>query len=99
MLSRGCGGLSGPAVKPIALRMVFEVHRALPGVPLVGIGGAMSGRDLVEFMLVGASAVEVGTAVFREPAAPLRILAELEEFCSEHGIVAVSELVGGLQWA
>ncbi len=99
VLSRGCGGLSGPAVKPVALRMVWEVHRALPNVPLVGIGGVMTGRDVVEFMLAGASAVEVGTAVFREPAAPLRILAELEQFCSEHKIAAVSELVGGLQWA
>jgi len=96
VLSRVCGGLSGPAIKPIALRMVWEVHRAMPEVPLVGIGGVMTGRDAAEFMLAGASAVEVGTAVFRDPTAPLRILTELEEFCNRQG-VAVSELVGGLR--
>jgi dihydroorotate dehydrogenase (NAD+) catalytic subunit len=95
-LANTCGGLSGPAIKPIALRMVWEVHRALPNVPLVGIGGVESGRDAVEFLLVGACAVQVGTAIFRDPGAPLRILAELERFCEEHGVVAVRELVGGL---
>lgn len=98
VLRRGCGGLSGPAIKPIALRMVWEVHRALPSVPLVGIGGIETGRDVVEFLLAGASAVQVGTAVFRDPAAPLRILGELEQFCVAQGIVAVAELIGGLQW-
>jgi dihydroorotate dehydrogenase (NAD+) catalytic subunit len=98
ILATAFGGLSGPAIKPVALRMVWDVHRALPGVPLVGIGGIESGRDVVEFLLAGASAVEVGTAIFRDPAAPLRILAELESFCAEHGVAAVSELVGALQW-
>jgi dihydroorotate dehydrogenase (NAD+) catalytic subunit len=97
VLARTFGGLSGPAVKPIALRMVFEVHRALPEVPLVGIGGVETGRDAVEFLLAGASAVQVGTATFRDPTAPVRIVRELERFCSEHRIEAVSELVGGLQ--
>ena len=98
VLARGCGGLSGPAIKPIALRMVWEVHRALPSVPLVGIGGVETGRDVVEFLLAGASAVQVGTAIFRDPAAPLRILGELERFCTEHGIAEVRELVGALEW-
>lgn len=98
VLRRGCGGLSGPAIKPIALRMVWEVHQALPEVPLVGIGGVESGRDVAEFLLAGASAVQVGTAVFRDPAAPLRILGELERFCVAQGIGAVRELIGGLQW-
>ena len=98
MLARGCGGLSGPAIKPIALRMVWEVHGALPSVPLVGIGGVETGRDVVEFLLAGASAVQVGTAIFRNPAAPLRILGELERFCAEHGIAEVRELVGALEW-
>ena len=98
MLARGCGGLSGPAIKPIALRMVWEVHGALPSVPLVGIGGVETGRDVVEFLLAGASAVQVGTAIFRDPAAPLRILGELERFCAEHGIAEVRELVGALEW-
>ena len=98
VLANKIGGLSGPAVKPIALRMVWEVHTALPTVPLVGIGGIESGRDVAEFLLAGASAVQVGTAIFRDPAAPVRIAAELARFCDEHGIADVRELVGGLQW-
>jgi len=96
VLATRYGGLSGPAIKPIALRMVDEIHRALPSVPLVGIGGIESGRDVVEFLLAGASAVQVGTAIFRDPAAPLRILAELEAFCLAHGIPDVTGLIGGL---
>jgi dihydroorotate dehydrogenase (NAD+) catalytic subunit len=98
VLATGCGGLSGPAIKPIALRMVWEVHRALPEIALVGVGGIESGRDAVEFLLAGASAVQVGTAIFRDPDAPLRILSELELFCSEQGVAGVSELVGALTW-
>jgi dihydroorotate dehydrogenase (NAD+) catalytic subunit len=98
VLPRVFGGLSGPAIKPIALRMVLEVHRALPEVPLVGIGGIETGRDAVEFLLAGASAVQVGTATFRDPAAPLRIVRELEAFCAAQGVGAVQELVGALAW-
>jgi len=98
VLARGFGGLSGPAIKPIALRMVFEVHRALPKTPLVGIGGIETGRDAAEFLLAGASAVEVGTAIFRDPGAPLRIVGELAAFCEREGIADVTELIGGLQW-
>jgi dihydroorotate dehydrogenase (NAD+) catalytic subunit len=98
VLATGCGGLSGPAIKPIALRMVWEVHKALPEVPVVGIGGVESGRDVVEFMLAGASAVQVGTAIFRDPAAPLRILSELERLCADQGVARVRELVGVLEW-
>jgi dihydroorotate dehydrogenase (NAD+) catalytic subunit len=97
VLATVCGGLSGPAIKPVALRMVWEVHKALPDVPLVGIGGIDSGRDAVEFLLAGAAAVQVGTAIFRDPAAPLRILGEIERFCSEHGVTRVAELIGGLR--
>jgi dihydroorotate dehydrogenase (NAD+) catalytic subunit len=98
VLATGCGGLSGPAIKPIALRMVWEVHRALPEIALVGVGGIKSGRDAAEFLLAGASAVQVGTAIFRDPDAPLRILSELELFCTEQGVAEVSELVGALTW-
>jgi dihydroorotate dehydrogenase (NAD+) catalytic subunit len=98
VLANACGGLSGPAIKPIALRMVWEVHKAVPEVPVVGIGGVESGRDVAEFMLAGASAVQVGTAIFRDPAAPLRILSELERFCAEQDIPGVCELVGALKW-
>jgi dihydroorotate dehydrogenase (NAD+) catalytic subunit len=98
VLATVCGGLSGPAIKPLALRMVWEVHAALPRVPLVGIGGIDSGRDAAEFLLAGASAVQVGTAIFRDPGAPLRILGELERFCAEQGVADVRSLVGGLMW-
>jgi dihydroorotate dehydrogenase (NAD+) catalytic subunit len=98
ILATGCGGLSGPAIKPIALRMVWEVHRALPTVPLVGLGGIESGRDAAEFLLAGASAVQIGTAIFRDPRAPLRVLEELESFCVGQGVRDVAELIGGLAW-
>ena len=98
VLATICGGLSGPAIKPLALRMVWDVHRALPETPIVGIGGIESGRDAVEFLLAGASAVQVGTAIFRDPSAPLRILAEIEQFCTSRGVADVAELIGGLQW-
>jgi dihydroorotate dehydrogenase (NAD+) catalytic subunit len=98
VLATAYGGLSGPAIKPIALRMVWDVHKALPDAPLIGIGGIETGRDAAEFLLAGASAVQVGTAIFRDPAAPLRILGELERFCAESGVSDVVELIGGLQW-
>lgn len=98
VLATGFGGLSGPAIKPLALRMVWEVHQAFPQVPLVGIGGIMNGQDAVEFLLVGASAVQVGTATFRNPKACLKILEELAVFCQEQGVKEISELVGELRF-
>lgn len=89
------GGLSGPAIKPVALRMVHQVSRAI-GIPVVGLGGIVSGEDAAEFLLAGAAAVQVGTANFLDPAACVRVAAELEAFCAEQGVAAVSELVGGL---
>ncbi len=91
------GGLSGPAIKPVALRMVFEVHRALPDVPISGIGGIQSGEDVVEFLLAGASTVQVGTQNFAEPSAAARIGEELKQFLSEEKIDDVNELIGGLK--
>ncbi len=96
-LANVMGGLSGPAIKPVGLRMVFQVARALPGVPVVGIGGIVSGEDAAEYLLAGASAVQVGTANFSDPAACLRIARELEAFCAEQGVAAAAELVGALQ--
>jgi len=96
-LARTFGGLSGPAVLPIALRMVFEVHRELPDVPLVGLGGIESGLDVVRFLLAGASAVQVGTATFRRPGAMLEILDELAEYCRRTGVHALRELTGALE--
>lgn len=98
VLASGFGGLSGPAIKPLALRLVWEVHRAFPQAPLVGIGGILSGEDAVEFLLAGASAVQVGTATFRNPRACLAVLEGLLGFCQTEGVGDVRELIGGLQW-
>ena len=89
------GGLSGAAMHPVAIRAVYDVHEALPSLPIVGVGGTSSGMDVVEFLLAGASAVEVGTATFADPRAPRRILAEFEHWCQRHGVESVAELIGG----
>ena len=90
------GGLSGPAIKPIALRMVHQVASRLK-VPVVGMGGIMTGTDALEFLVAGASAVEVGTANFVDPDAAVRIVAEMERWCDAHGVAAVRDLVGTLE--
>jgi len=95
-LGAGFGGLSGPAIKPIALRMVYEAARAVK-IPVIGLGGIAQGLDAAEFLIAGASAVEVGTANFWDPTAPLRIARELEQFLEQEGIEHVSELVGTLK--
>ena len=96
-LGAGGGGLSGPAIKPVALRAVNDVARAHPGVPIVGTGGVSSGVDAVEMLLAGASAVGVGTATFHDPRAPLRVLDELLGWCASHGVSRVAELTGALE--
>jgi dihydroorotate dehydrogenase (NAD+) catalytic subunit len=96
-LGAGGGGVSGPPIKPIALRAVHEVTRALPGVPVIGTGGVASGEDAVEMMLAGAHAVGVGTATFAEPRATLRIVEELRAWCEAHAVARVRDLTGGLK--
>jgi dihydroorotate dehydrogenase (NAD+) catalytic subunit len=91
------GGLSGPAIKPIALRMVWEVHRANLGVPLVGVGGITTANDAIEYMIVGASAVEVGTANLIDPEASVKVAEGLRKYCRENQIKNISELVGTLK--
>jgi dihydroorotate dehydrogenase (NAD+) catalytic subunit len=91
------GGLSGPAIKPIALRMVYQVHRALPDVPISGIGGICTGEDVAEFLLAGATTVQVGTQSFAEPHAARRIRDELLQLMSEEKISDVRELIGALK--
>jgi len=91
------GGLSGPAVKPIALRCVWQVHRALPNVPLIGMGGIMSATDAIEFLLAGATAVAVGTATFVNPTASTDLVTGIERYLEENGISDVNELVGAVQ--
>ena len=88
------GGLSGPAIKPIALRMVYQVAREKLGVPICGIGGIASGEDAAEFLIAGATAVQVGTQSFVDPNSVLRVAKELEAFCAEQQLTDVSELVG-----
>lgn len=92
------GGLSGPAVKPIALRMVYQVA-SRARVPVIGMGGIMTGTDALEFLVAGASAVEVGTANFVDPDAAVRILREIEEWCGAHGVSRVRDIVGTLEIA
>ncbi len=95
-LSNLSGGLSGPAIKPVALCMVYDCVRAVE-VPVVGIGGISSGRDAAEFLLAGASAVQVGTANLYDPAAPARISSELETVLEELGESSVSSVIGTLR--
>lgn len=96
ILHRGTGGLSGPAVKPVALAMVFAVHNAVQ-LPILGMGGVSCGEDAAEFMLAGASAVAVGTAAFTDPCAPLRVVDELSAFMAREGIDDVQSLIGALK--
>jgi dihydroorotate dehydrogenase (NAD+) catalytic subunit len=96
VLGAGGGGLSGPAIKPIALRAVHDVTRALPGTFVIGTGGVQSGVDAVEMMLAGAHAVGVGTASFLDPRAPYRVLEELRSWCATRGVARVSDLTGAL---
>ncbi|GIU77788.1 MAG: dihydroorotate dehydrogenase B (NAD(+)), catalytic subunit [Bryobacteraceae bacterium] len=96
-LGAGYGGVSGPAIKPLALRLVREAARAVK-IPVIGLGGILTGEDAAEFLIAGASAVEVGTATMADPTAPVRIAAELDEFLSEEGVERASSLVGTLEW-
>jgi len=88
------GGLSGAAIRPVAVRCVWQVRQALPELPILGMGGIGSGLDALQFILAGASAVSVGTAVFGDPLAPLRILSELEQALAERGFSRLSDAIG-----
>ncbi len=88
------GGLSGPAIRPVAVRCVWQVHQAMPEVPILGMGGIRTGLDALEFLLAGASAVSIGTVVFGDPTAPVRILDELTRALEDRGIDRLSDVVG-----
>jgi dihydroorotate dehydrogenase (NAD+) catalytic subunit len=94
-IGAGFGGLSGPAIKPIALRLVYQAARAVK-IPVVGLGGIATGEDAAEFLIAGARAVEVGTATFWDPRSPLRIAGELRQFLAREKVGNVSEIVGTL---
>lgn len=87
------GGLSGPAVKPVAVKMVYETARAID-IPIIGMGGIFSGEDAVEFLLAGASAIAVGTAIFADPLAPVKVLNGISAYLERHGCKSVTEIIG-----
>jgi dihydroorotate dehydrogenase (NAD+) catalytic subunit len=93
-LAAGAGRVSGPAVHPLAVRRVWEVHAAMPQVPLVGVGGISTGYDALEMLLAGATAVQLGSILFRDPSAPARVTAELREELNGRGVTAVVDVVG-----
>ncbi len=96
MLSTITGGLSGPAVKPIALRMVWQVCNAVK-IPVVGLGGIMNAIDAIEFMLAGATAIQVGTANFIDPQITIKIIDGIHEYCDRHGFSKVTDLIGAME--
>ena len=97
ILANDIGGLSGPAIKPVALRLVWEVARALPGYPIIGIGGIASATDALEFLIAGASAIQVGTATFYHPSAAEDLLDELIRLLQEAGVTEVRQIIGTLR--
>ncbi len=96
VLSTITGGLSGPAIKPVALRMVWQVHKAVQ-VPIIGLGGIMNATDAIEFILAGASAIQVGTANFIDPTVSVKIVDGIEAYMERHKIKAVTDLIGALR--
>jgi dihydroorotate dehydrogenase (NAD+) catalytic subunit len=95
MLATTTGGLSGPAIKPVALAKVYETSRAVK-IPVIGIGGIMTANDAIEFLIAGASAVQVGTANFLDPAAGMKIADGMNKFCDDNKIEDIGSLVGSL---
>ncbi|UDY36196.1 dihydroorotate dehydrogenase [Dermatobacter hominis] len=95
VLGAGGGGVSGPAIHPVAVRTVYDVRAALPEVPIVGVGGVVDGRTAVELLLAGASAVQVGTASFADPRSVGAVLEGVETWCSRAGVTRVRDLIGG----
>jgi len=95
-ISNVTAGLSGPAIKPIALRMVWEAAHSVD-IPVIGIGGITTGEDVVEFMLAGAAAVQVGTASFWDPSATEKIVSQVERWCVDHRVEKIVDLIGGLE--
>lgn len=95
MLSISTGGLSGPAVKPVALRMVWQVARAV-NIPVIGLGGIMNARDAIEFLMAGATAIQVGTANFINPSVTVKIVKGMDEWLEAHGCKSVDEIIGAL---
>ena len=96
LLSTITGGLSGPCVKPIALRMVWQVANAVK-IPVIGMGGIMNATDAIEFMLVGASAIQIGTANFIDPTVTVKVIEGIDEYLNRHGCSSVHEIIGAMR--
>ena len=92
-LSTITGGLSGPAIRPIAVRMVWQAAHSVR-IPVIGLGGIMNGRDALEFLMAGAKAIQIGTANFIDPAVTIKVVNELEDYCQRHGISDIKEIIG-----
>lgn len=97
-ISFGSGGISGPALLPIGLLATWRVHRAMPTIPLIGLGGVSTGEDAIQYLMAGASLVGVGTAALRDPRAPARVARQLHDWCDRERITDLSTLTGTLQW-
>ncbi len=96
ILSTVTGGLSGPAVKPVALRLVWQAYHAVK-IPIIGMGGIMNATDAIEFMLAGSTAIQVGTANFIDPTVSIKVLDGIEEYCKRHGVSDVNSLIGAME--
>jgi dihydroorotate dehydrogenase (NAD+) catalytic subunit len=96
ILKNDVGGLSGPAVFPVAVRMVWQVANAVD-IPVIGMGGVASGKDAIEVMMAGASAVQVGASIFSDPFAPVKIIDEMNEFLDNKNISSVKEIIGSVK--
>ena len=95
-LSTITGGLSGPCIRPIAVRMVWQVAKAV-NIPVIGLGGIMNGRDALEFILAGATAVQFGTANFVDPQATIKAIGYINDYLDRHGLDSVTQLIGALK--
>jgi dihydroorotate dehydrogenase (NAD+) catalytic subunit len=96
VLSIGTGGLSGPAVKPVALRMVYQVARSVE-IPVVGLGGISTAEDALAFMMCGATAIEIGTANFLDPAVSIKVRDGMNDWLDRHGVSSVKEIIGTIE--
>ena len=93
VLANNTGGLSGPAIRPVAVRMVYEVTQAV-NIPILGMGGIVNGEDAIEFMLAGASAVSIGAGNFSDPYTSINTIKEIEQYMEKHNIESISDIVG-----
>lgn len=96
VLSIGTGGLSGPAVKPVALRMVYQVARAV-SIPVIGLGGIMTAEDAIEFLMCGATAIEIGTANFIDPTVTIKVRDGINDWLDRHGCASVQDIIGTIE--